>query len=74
MNEPKVIHGPILPFQARTIYSVTLLSGHVVTSPEGFGTDGISVQPKNMPMPEYGSNAPDYSSGHKSPKGEVVLG
>jgi hypothetical protein len=37
MFEPWVVHGPVVPSTNRIIYQVTLASGMIVTSPEGFG-------------------------------------
>jgi len=39
MKNENIIHGPIIPMHSGIIYSVTLLSGHIVTSPEGFGVN-----------------------------------
>ncbi len=39
MKDEKIIHGPIVRTHSGMVYSITLLSGHVVTNPEGFGVD-----------------------------------
>lgn len=61
MNEPTIVHGPIIPFQARTVYSVTLLSGHVVTSPEGFGSWEALAPVADEPKPDYVYRPRDHS-------------
>lgn len=61
MNEPTIIHGPIIPFQARMVYSITLLSGHIVTSPDGFGAEEEYTPPKNESKSEYPCHPRDYS-------------
>jgi len=39
MKGKNIIHGPILQTHSGVVYSITLLSGHIVTNPEGFGID-----------------------------------
>lgn len=45
MKSKNIIKGPILPTPSGLVYSITLLSGHIVTSPAGFGVDIESVVP-----------------------------
>lgn len=45
MKVRNIIHGPIVQTHSGIVYSITLLSGHIVTSPEGFGID-IELTPK----------------------------
>lgn len=45
MNDKNIIKGPILPTPSGLVYSITLLSGHIVTNPAGFGVDIESVVP-----------------------------
>ena len=39
MKGKNIIKGPIIPTSSGLIYSITLLSGNIVTSPAGFGID-----------------------------------
>ena len=39
MKNSNVIKGPILPTASAVVYSITLLSGNIVTNPSGFGND-----------------------------------
>jgi hypothetical protein len=39
MKDENIIHGPILQTPFGLMHSVTLLSGHIVTNPAGFGAD-----------------------------------
>lgn len=45
MKGKNIIKGPILPTPSGMVYSITLLSGNIVTSPAGFGVDIESVLP-----------------------------
>ena len=39
MKGKNIIYGPVLQNPSGLVYSVTLLSGRIVTNPTGFGTD-----------------------------------
>ena len=39
MKSENIVHGPVLQTPSGLVYSITLLSGHIVTNPTGFGTD-----------------------------------
>jgi hypothetical protein len=45
MKDKKIIHGPIVQTHCGMVYSITLLSGHIVTNPEGFGKN-IDLTPQ----------------------------
>ena len=45
MKDKNIIKGPILPTPSGLVYSITILSGNIVTSPAGFGIDIESVVP-----------------------------
>ena len=38
MSKKTIVRGPFLQTSSGLVYSVTLLSGHIVTNPSGFGT------------------------------------
>lgn len=38
MSKKNSLRGPFLQTPSGLVYSVTLLSGHIVTNPSGFGT------------------------------------
>jgi len=48
MKGNNVIKGPILPTVSNLVYSVTLLSGNVVTNPSGFGLEEDSNWKPNL--------------------------
>jgi hypothetical protein len=56
MREHKIIHGPIIQTNSRMIYSITLLSGHIITSPDGFAIEDTlsmnNVDKDNWPYNE----------------------
>ena len=37
MSKKNIVRGPFLQTSSGLVYSVTLLSGHIVTNPSGFG-------------------------------------
>ena len=39
MKGTNIIKGPILPTTSNLVYSITLLSGNIVTNPAGFGAE-----------------------------------
>ena len=45
MKNKNVIKGPFLQTPSNLLYSITLLSGHIVTNPAGFGTDIETIEP-----------------------------
>lgn len=45
MKGKNIICGPVLQTPSGLVYSVTLLSGHIVTNPTGFGTDVELISP-----------------------------
>ena len=47
MKDKNIIHGPVLQTPSGLVYSVTLLSGHIVTNPTGFGVDVDLKPPMN---------------------------
>jgi hypothetical protein len=53
MNKYKVVHGPVIQTNSRMIYSITLLSGHIITSPDGFIAEDVfstnNVDDNNLP-------------------------
>lgn len=76
MMDVTVVRGPIVQSYSGIVYSVTLLSGHVVTNPDGFGT-GMATE-RLSGTPDAGYEHPPtkdaLGSGQKEPrKQEVVL-
>lgn len=63
MKSKNIIRGPVLQTSSGLVYSVTLLSGHIVTSPAGFGVD-VELTP---PISETDTNnthrLEDYAPG-----------
>jgi hypothetical protein len=74
MNEPTIIHGPIIQSHTRMVYSITLLSGHVVTSPDGFGTGEAFAPPTNESKPDYLYPPGDFSPKQNPKEDETVVG
>jgi len=62
MTDVKTVRGPIVETYGGLIYSVTLLSGHVVTNPSGFG---VPVVP---PLPDVPFVAEEYKPPPVSPR------
>lgn len=43
MKGKNIVKGPILPTTSSLVYSITLLSGNIVTSPAGFGIGDFAL-------------------------------
>ncbi len=41
MSEKNVVNGPLLQTPSALVYSITLLSGRIVSSPLGFGIEAV---------------------------------
>lgn len=63
MKGTNIIKGPVLQTPSGLVYSVTLLSGHIVTSPMGFGVDIESVVPTDISVKDNTRHLEDYEPG-----------
>jgi hypothetical protein len=61
MKTKNIIQGPVLQTSSGgLVYSVTLLSGHIVTSPAGFGIDIESIVPVDVSIEDSTRHLEDY--------------
>ena len=63
MKNRNVIKGPFLQTTSNLVYSVTLLSGHIVTSPAGFGIGIESIVPIDVLAKDSTRQLEDYEPG-----------
>lgn len=59
MKNKNVIKGPFLQTHSGLVYSVTLLSGQIVTSPVGFGIETETIVPMDV-IPEDSTHELKY--------------
>jgi hypothetical protein len=75
MKDKKIIHGPIIRTHSRMVYSITLLSGHIVTNPEGFGKDIDLLPGVNESDAESIHRVEDYGLGaNRNQSRKTVVG
>ncbi len=64
MKSKNIIHGPVLQTPSGgLVYSVTLLSGHIVTSPAGFGIDIEFIVPADVSIEDSTRHLEDHEHG-----------
>jgi hypothetical protein len=63
MKGKNIIKAPFLQTPSSLVYSITLLSGHIVTSPAGFGVDIESVVPTDVSVKDSTRHLEDYELG-----------
>jgi len=63
MKSKNIIRGPVLPTPSGLVYSVTLLSGHIITSPAGFGADVELTPPISETDTSNTHRLEDYAPG-----------
>lgn len=62
MKSKNIIRGPVLQTPSGLMYSITLLSGHIVTNPAGFGVDIESIVP-DVSIEDGTRHLEDYEPG-----------
>jgi hypothetical protein len=68
MKNDNIIHGPFLQTPSTLVYSVTLMSGQIITSPAGFGFDVSLIPPSGEIIGEV------IHSGGAEERGKVEKG
>jgi len=64
MKGDNIIHGPVLQTPSGgMVYSVTLLSGHIVTNPMGFGVSIEPIVPTDICPTDSTRQLEDYEPG-----------
>jgi hypothetical protein len=73
MKSKKIVYGPVLQTPSGgLVYSVTLLSGHIVTNPAGFGIGIESIVPADISIEDTARHLEDSGFTKKDFESDLI--